>query len=102
MNSLSPLIGVISKVCENINRHLEICSGGSVEKISVNLVERYSGVKVDAVLLQPDLFREKPRHELTEQFAHRFHTLGTSLHIFGGVAHSEKHCLDTSGARRVV
>ena len=29
-------------------RYHEVCSGGAAEKISVNLVERYSGVKVDA------------------------------------------------------
>ena len=40
-------------------RYHEVCSGGAAEKISVNLVERYSGVKVDAALLQPDLFEEQ-------------------------------------------
>jgi len=81
---------------------LEVCSGGTVEKIAVNLVERYSGVKVDAVLLQPDLFEDKLRGELPEQFAHGFHALGASLHILGGVTHGEEHGLDTLGARRVV
>ena len=82
--------------------YLKVSTGTAAEKISVNLVERYLGVEVDVVLLQPDLFREKPRHELPEQLAHNFHTLGASRHILGGVSHSEKHRFDATGARRIV
>lgn len=39
---------------------------------------------------------------MPEQFTHYFHALCASRHIFGGVAHSEKHRFDAAGARRVV
>ena len=49
---LFPLVGSVSQIGIDIDGDLEESAGAAREEISVNLVERYSRVEVDALLLE--------------------------------------------------
>ena len=85
-----------------IDCDLKISAGAAGEKVTVNLVERDTGVDVNAIFFEPRFLQNKLRGELPEQFAHGFHALGASFHIFGSVAHGEENSFDSPCPRRVI
>ena len=100
--SLIPFIGIKSQIRVHVHCNLEITASATAEEISVNFVERYSRVEIDALLLEFGFLQNEQRHELAEQLSHGFHTGVASLHVINLVAHRHEHCLYTARARCVV
>ena len=78
---ICPFIFIISQVSIDIYGYLEVCAGASAEEVSVNLVERYSRVEVDAVLLQLGFLQDQLRHVLAEEFAQGLHAACPCRHV---------------------
>ena len=65
---------------------MEVSAGTSAEEVSVNLVERYPRVEVDAVLLQLGFLQYQQRHVLAEELAQGFHAVCPCRHVVNLVA----------------
>lgn len=99
---LFPFVGIVSQICIDIDGDLEKGAGAAAEEISVNLVERYSRVEIDAVVLKLGFLQYELRHELPEHLSHGVHAGVASRHIVNLVAHGHEDCLHTASSRRVV
>ena len=99
---LFPFIGIVSQVGVDINCYLEVCAGASAEEVSVNLVERYPRVEVDAVLLQFGFLQDQQRHVLAEELAKGLHAACPCRHVVNLVALCQEHGLHPTGVGRVV
>ena len=99
---LFPLVGIVSQICVDIDGDLEKGAGAAREEISVNLVERYSRVEIDAVVLQLGFLQNELRHELPEHLAHGVHAGVACPHVVNLMAHRHEDCLHTASSRCVV
>ena len=99
---LFPFIGIVTQVGINVNGYLEVCAGAAREEVSVNFVERYPRVEVDAMVLQLGFLQNQQRYELAEELAQGLHAACPCRHVVNLVALGEEHSLHPTGAGRVV
>ena len=88
---ICPFIFIIPQVSIDIYSYLEVSTGASAEEVSVNLVERYPWVEVDAVLLQLGFLQDQQRHVLAEELAQGFHAACPCRHVVNLVALCQEH-----------
>ena len=99
---LFPFIGIVSQVGIDIYGYLEVSASAAAEEVSVNLVERYPRVEVDALLLQLGFLQNQQRHVLAEELAQGLHAACPCRHVVNLVALCQEHGLHPTGMGRVV
>ena len=70
----------------DIYSYLKVCTCTPAEEVSVNLVERYPRVEIDAVLLQLGFLQDQQRHVLAEELAQGLHAARPCRHVVNLVA----------------